>query len=383
MKVLYITSPAFFDADLSFIRALKKRVQLIVLIDLPAYALKQTALQLETQPEHDGIFPISEISGFEQYSDFLGEETYVLNRPKGKLLSMETLRANKAVRRFIRFHRPDVVHYNNPIAFHGISSIRMRTPKLLTIHDPIPHLGESRKNLLIRKMNMRRIPNTVLLNNFQREAFIREYKLVEHQVYRSRLGVYEYYAEVAQKEQHTESKQVLFFGRITPYKGLNVLLEAFAVLRKEEPDARLIIAGNGSFDFSPFDLTGVEIINRFVPSTELQQLITASAMVVCPYVEATQSGVVMTAYAFRKPVIGTRVGGLPEMIIDGETGVLVDANDIGGLKTAMAELVCNSTKRNALANGIERNYFGTGESSWSAIADGLSAIYHQVLKEKK
>ncbi len=127
----------------------------------------------------------------------------------------------------------------------------------------------------------------------------------------------------------TEDRTLLFFGRLSAYKGLETLFQAAPLACKRLPGLRIIVAGNPvpGYRLPPApDLPNggeLQIITGYIPNHTLAQLFQRAAVVVCPYTTATQSAVVLTAYAFGKPVIGTRVGGLPEYITDGETGVLV------------------------------------------------------------
>ncbi len=135
---------------------------------------------------------------------------------------------------------------------------------------------------------------------------------------------------------------VLFFGLVRAYKGLNHLIAAMPqVLR--EVDCILLIAGEFYDDKSKYtalieqlDLgLRVRIEDRYIPNEDVHLYFEAADVVVLPYVEASQSGIVPIAYAFNTPVISTRVGGLPEAVLDGETGFLVDAGDSAQLAQAI------------------------------------------------
>jgi len=100
-------------------------------------------------------------------------------------------------------------------------------------------------------------------------------------------------------------------------------------------------------------------------------------MVVLPYIEASQSGVIPVAYTFAKPVIATTVGGLPEMVDDGQTGYLVPPRDERALANAVVRLLQDQTLRRRMgANGklkVET------ECSPDQVAQQTSAIYHQAV----
>ncbi len=163
-------------------------------------------------------------------------------------------------------------------------------------------------------------------------------------VYRSELPNYGWYTldedfdKGKAKEELGFAKDdivLLFFGYVRKYKGLDILLEAFAELSKIHPDYRLLIAGEFYDPVAPYEniirknglSSKVKIVNQYVPNEEVAQYFTLSEVVVLPYRSATQSGILSIASAYEKPVIITAVGGLPEFVDDGQTGILVDTPD--------------------------------------------------------
>ncbi len=127
---------------------------------------------------------------------------------------------------------------------------------------------------------------------------------------------------------------VLFFGLIRPYKGLAYLIRALpAVLR--EVDCMLLVAGEFYEDQSKYSAlveengvaAQVRFEDKYIANEDVASYFCAADVVVLPYVEASQSGIVPLAYAFHTPVISTRVGGLPEAVEDGRTGFLVAPRD--------------------------------------------------------
>ena len=129
-----------------------------------------------------------------------------------------------------------------------------------------------------------------------------------------------------------DKKVILFFGFIRPYKGLDLLLEAMADPRFVTQDIYLLIAGEFYEDSSPYlDLIrrlgiGGRIILRteFIPDSRVKYYLCAADLVVQPYRHATQSGVTPLAYHFERPMVVTRVGALPDMVPDGEVGLIAE-----------------------------------------------------------
>ena len=123
-----------------------------------------------------------------------------------------------------------------------------------------------------------------------------------------------------------DKNQILFFGRIERYKGVDVLLKSLSYLKKEY---KLTIAGKATLEFSKKikKLANVRLIDKYIPQNELIKLFRKCALVALPYRDGTQSGVVSLAYAFNKPVIVTKVGSIHEIVKHNVTGYVIPPND--------------------------------------------------------
>ncbi len=125
---------------------------------------------------------------------------------------------------------------------------------------------------------------------------------------------------------------ILFFGIIRDYKGLDLLLEAFAISTEKLPDARLLIAGEYYSNEEKYqkmitDLhlnNKVKVVNSFIKDSEVARYFSAADIVAQPYKHATQSGVTQIAYHFETPILVTNVGGLPEMVPHEKVGYVVE-----------------------------------------------------------
>jgi glycosyltransferase involved in cell wall biosynthesis len=169
-------------------------------------------------------------------------------------------------------------------------------------------------------------------------------------VVRSSLPIYDCYQsadrltrEEAQKKLGIEGKDVLlFFGYVRQYKGLMNLLSAMPAVLKRIPKAHLLVVGEFYDDPAPYDEAirrfalkdHVTVVNEYVPNERVHEFFTASHVVVLPYNEATQSGILSIALGFAKPAIVTNVGGLAELIEDGKTGYVVPPNEVPALANA-------------------------------------------------
>lgn len=149
-----------------------------------------------------------------------------------------------------------------------------------------------------------------------------------------------------QKLKIKTNKVVLFFGLIRAYKGLDQLLRAFPILQKQYPDTTLLVVGECYEDIQKYkkiiDKEGitdrVRLVSEFIPNEAVEPYFKAADLVCLPYYSATQSGILMMAYGFRKPVITTNVGGLSELVKQGKTGMILRDNAPQKLALAMAQI---------------------------------------------
>jgi glycosyltransferase involved in cell wall biosynthesis len=132
----------------------------------------------------------------------------------------------------------------------------------------------------------------------------------------------------------TDAPIILFFGFIRNYKGLDILLNAMAILKSQMPNLKLLVAGEFYEDRKPYDdliaELGIEeqllLRTDFINDSEVRFYLSAADFVIQPYRNATQSGVTPLAYHFEKPMLVTNVGGLPSLVPDGKVGVIAEPN---------------------------------------------------------
>lgn len=149
-----------------------------------------------------------------------------------------------------------------------------------------------------------------------------------------------------------EDLLVLFFGLVRGYKGLEDLLDAISYTDK----VKLLIAGESYIDedkissklSSPRLKHRVRWINRFVPDDEVAYLFEAADIVALPYRQATQSGIGQIALSFAKPMVVTRAGGLPELIVEGVTGYAAEPGDPTSIRLAIEKTLLLAQKSDTL-----------------------------------
>lgn len=136
-------------------------------------------------------------------------------------------------------------------------------------------------------------------------------------------------------------KDILFFGRMNRYKGIDALYQVI----KATPEFHYVVAGNADSD-SDLDtvdkialLPNVELENRVIPYDDMHDYFYSARCVILPYKSATQSGVILDASKHSRPAIAFKVGALGEQIIDGETGYLVEPENIDQLIKKVKDLM--------------------------------------------
>jgi glycosyltransferase involved in cell wall biosynthesis len=153
-------------------------------------------------------------------------------------------------------------------------------------------------------------------------------------------------------EPDDDGSTILFFGRIWPYKGLEQLIRAEPLVSPQVPDLKVVIAGRGEglarYRRLMRHPARFEVHNYFVSREERDELFRRASVVVLPYVDAATSAVIPLAYLHRKPVVVTSVGGLPEAVEDGRTGLIVPPRDHVALADALLRLLRDDHLRREL-----------------------------------
>lgn len=129
-----------------------------------------------------------------------------------------------------------------------------------------------------------------------------------------------------------DKKLLLFFGFVREYKGLKHIIKAMPEIISADSNTELLVVGEFGSDKEDYlnliRECGVEahvrIVDGYIPDKEIEKYFASADIVVLPYESATQSGIVQIAYSFEKPVIATRVGGLPDVVSDGKTGYITE-----------------------------------------------------------
>ncbi len=266
------------------------------------------------------------------------------HKPRLRQPFRQGLTALKLVREIRKF-KPDVVHFQNGhLYFNFALPLIKRCPLVTTIHDARQHLGDNESGNTpqwIMDFGFRRAQHVIVHGRSLIETVVGQLGFAPSHVH---LIPHVALGELEQTPPIRDDRQsILFFGRIWEYKGLEYLVRAAPQVHAEFPDAKFIIAGRGE-DLQRYRQLirrpdAFEIHNDWISDAQRSELFANCSMVVLPYIEASQSGVIPLAYAFDKPVIATDIGGLPDMVDHGQTGLLVPPRDADALARAICHLL--------------------------------------------
>ena len=200
--------------------------------------------------------------------------------------------------------------------------------------------------------------------------------------------IYDHYGMRLEREQAlsllnlpADCRYVLFFGFIRAYKGLDLLLDAFADIRLKQLGVKLIVAGEFYDDSIPYlekiDALGIgdRVILRteFIPDSKVNLYFSSADIVAQPYKSATQSGVTQIAFHFEKPMLVTNVGGLPEIVPDGKVGCVVEPD---------ARQIADALFRFFNENCMDEYEMNVREEkkkyAWSTMTDAIGKLMQEI-----
>lgn len=244
------------------------------------------------------------------------------------------------INRKVRGFHPDIVLSTMVHPWHNILFLLLKNKcrRIKIIHDVIPHEGE--RNLFYRSLNYWDIHTSdcwITLTQVAKKKLMmrgidgKAITVIPHAHFgsynKNNLGI----------TNDSINYRMGFFGRIHKYKGLELLLQAYRNLYLKMPQLKLLIAGSGDLADCDVEEGDIEIHNRWIADDEIVDLLMKVDIVVLPYIEASQSGVIPLAFSLGKPVIATNVGGLSEQV-PSNCGLIVEPNNSKVIEKAVLSL---------------------------------------------
>lgn len=302
---------------------------------------------------------------------------------------LQQLRMVLSLVRQIRAFKPDVIHLQLGHMWFNLLGLPLLRdiPLVLTVHDSLIHVGDAASAKTPQWIYDRacfRARERIVHAPQVKESLTRRMRVPSESVH-----VIPYVivgdVDTSVGGDVLPQPEVLFFGRIWEYKGLDYLIKAEPLITAKVPEARIVIAGTGE-DFGRYQAMMVNpdhfiVHNEYVSDEKRAELFRRAAVVVLPYIEASQSFIISIAYRFGKPVVATKVGGLPEMVDHGRTGFLVPPRDINKLAEAIVDLMKNDEMRQRFGeNGMRKVNV---ECAPEVVGQQTVAVYQRALAGRR
>lgn len=300
------------------------------------------------------------------------------SRREAVLGARQALLASLQMRRFLKRHRVDALVATMEHAWHPLARLLAQCTEaryVVCIHDPQRHMGEESVLFdLVRAVDIALSDGIITFSESARQDFLEAWpRYPAERVFATVHPAFEWKARFEPRSHSPDSKplRLLFFGRIQPYKGLDMLLEAMPIIREECPDAQLTVAGSGTVVGRPS--VGINWVTGWIREEDVEDLFAEADIVVLPYREATQSGVAALALGLGVPLVVTPVGALPEQIESTGAGIVADEVSAEALSRAVCALWGDAARYEGCSSAaIEAAH---GSHSWSrAAADIMSAV---------
>lgn len=322
--------------------------------------------------------------------------------PRRALKLLETALNLTALTARFAISPPEIVHvqylpmlrWRLPLDLRFVEFCRRRGSKIvLTVHDLLPHdSGEAYRRTFARLY--RKVDGIVCHSEPIRGRLREEFGISGEKIFVIPHGPFFHDLPPAGCAPELPGPQaadagpllVLWQGILFPYKGVDLLLNAWQRVEASGVNASLTIAGTGAPELLEqireqvrrLGLRRVELRFRFLAAQELVALYRAADIVVYPYRAITTSGALATGLALGKTIVASDLPVFRELLTHGETAVLVDPQNSAELAGALLDLANDAGKRQQLAAGVQAMNFG--DQSWISIAGRTMEVYRTVLE---
>lgn len=358
-KILYYTQVYYLDIAVEYVKLLTRHgYDVSVLIELSETRLKSNILHLDIELyKYKTLTSFWEVSKIwkleyleEYFCDCKSVEFVIYKKSKN---IKELIHISQSVLKYINNINPDFLHFDD-ISPRQIGLLfqmfHFKNRCIVNIHDPKPHLGEFEwKRYILKKILFLWVKKIVVFSEFSRKEVF-QYLGGDKNIYSLKLmpyTIYKKFLPIDKTFPESLTRTITFIGRLSPYKGIELFVEAISMIVRVLPNAKFVIAGKSVLNYEliiPHELKNyIYYKNAHLSNSELATIVGRSQLVVCPYIEATQSGVIMTAIALNCPVLVTEVGGLAEYINNGFNGVILNEISSRALADSIIDYIqCNS-----------------------------------------
>ncbi|MFL5906455.1 MAG: glycosyltransferase family 4 protein [Solirubrobacterales bacterium] len=365
----------------------------VQLVDPPAYtppydhalaaALARAGAEVELVTSHFPYGPVPSEPGYEVNELFYRRASREGIGPRRRRL----LRAAAHLPDMRRYRRvaetADLVHYQwLPVPSLDSRLLPPKRPRVYTMHWRLPEAGTRIARSLERLLG--EMDAVVVHSEHGARRLQADFGVAPERLRVIPHGAFDYLTRQPQETplpeelERTSAPVILFFGLIRPYKGIDVLLEAFRRLE----GAELWIVGMPRMPMGELHALAdrapgtVRFVERFVTDPEIPAFMRRADLVVLPYRNIEQSGVLYSALAFGRPLVLSDVGGFPEIAERGAAR-LAPAGDPDALAELLEELLGDRAAREAL--GTAAAAAAAGDYSWDRAAEATMALYRELL----
>ena len=399
MKVCYISSfyppLTFGGAEIYVRRVAEKSVQK----DLEVIVIT-TASKISVKPsieEKNGvkIYRFHPLNIYALYNT-LSKPTLI--KPIWYGIDLLNLHSYKIIKNILIKEKPDIVHIHNfkgfSLAFNAVKSLNL--PLIFTAHDyflecPNENLFRSsykvchdspitcrlyakiQKHLKDNKPDIVTAPSQFVIDKFKKDGFFEDVRTMKLP-----LGIE--LGENKKTEKDYESIDILYVGRLNRYKGAHILIKAFKQLEHKNIHLHIIGEGKDTEELKEIAESDPNItFYGFVPEKKLISLYKKSNIAVVPSIWYEVFGIVIIeSFKYSTPVIGSNIGGIPELIEDGYNGLLLEAGNVGKLKKALKNLIENPKELKRLSD----NAFKSAEKyCMEDHVKTLTKLYAEILEQ--
>jgi len=336
---------------------------------------------------------------YQRINHFYRFTNWLYNRPNG-IFRKEV----KGVEHFIDMFslinrlqhlRPSVIHFQwLPLPLIDspyVARLRKIAPVILTIHDIHP-FNEAPSSIIQKyyyTSAIKYFDHLITHTNSSFEALVSNMKIPKEKISIVPHGIFDYsqQSKISTRKEEGKKNIIVFWGAIKPYKGVDILIQAFANLPENIlQKTTLLIAGCPKMDIKPLKkmaqnlgvIDYIEWQTRFIPEDEVNSILIRATVFVLPYKEITQSGVLMTILPFGKPIVASNVGGIPEVLQDGIHGYLVTPNNSIELSRALEAILTSPQKIRNMSSAVHQ--LTKSSLSWNSIAQKTIKVYQGLLK---
>lgn len=352
MTIVYYTQAYYLDAVIEILKSIKYENHIHLVIEINQESKNTSILDIKSLEGYKEIEDVENVLNKSKWKslapfmkNFSSTKFAIFKEPKAG--SVNNIKTGRVISTYINNIKPNLIHFDT-LSFRTIwlyPWLRIKNISI-SIHDSVAHSGEgSWKDKAALFVYKNKIKSYFFYSFYSRNTFLKQHKSIKKEnTTVLQFEPYTYYKDLKLKKA-TDDSFILFFGRISPYKGIDILIEAIPRVLKYFPDQKFVIAGKGSIEDLLSNIStevrkNIIRIDKYLDTKEISNLIYNCKFVVCPYRDASQSGVLMTTNALGKSVLASDVGAFPEYIKNEKNGKIV-APEANALSEGIIDILTN------------------------------------------